>query len=173
MKRDVSFSLLGLIMLLCLGIAVASVYYQYTYTDLQSKYEVSNDTLQKTMIDYQEKEKILDAALQNLSLSEEREEVLGGKYQEVETEKVGLQTDLAEANEAIKDLNRQKENLENEVETLDRKYKKAEVERLTLVGEVGRCEDKVESRDKKIKNLEDEIADLKAQIAALKATSSE
>ncbi|NOQ32729.1 MAG: hypothetical protein GQ567_00800, partial [Methanosarcinales archaeon] len=49
MKRDVSFSLLGLIMLLCLGIAAASVYYQYTYTDLQSKYEVSNDTLQKTM----------------------------------------------------------------------------------------------------------------------------
>ncbi|MEA1870504.1 MAG: hypothetical protein U9N09_10295, partial [Euryarchaeota archaeon] len=121
MKRDVSFSLLGLIMLLCLGIAVASVYYQYTYTDLQSKYKVSNDTLQKTMMDYQEKEMFLDAALQNLSLSEEREEALGGKYQKVETEKVGLQTDLAEANEAIEALNRQKEDLQSEVETLDRK----------------------------------------------------
>ena len=166
MKRDVSFSLLGLIMLLCLGIAAASVYYQYTYTDLQSKYEVSNDTLQKTMMDYQEKEMFLDAALQNLSLSEEREDVLGGKYQEVETEKVGLQTDLATANEAIKKLNRLKENLERDVETLDKKYKTAETERIFLTQEVGKYEDKIESRDKEIKDLNAKIADLNAQIAA-------
>ena len=166
MKRDVSFSLLGLIMLLCLGIAVASVYYQYTYTDLQSKYKVSNETLQETIIDYQEKEKFLDAALQNLSLSEEREEVLGGKYQEVETEKVGLQTDLATANEAIKKLNRLKENLERDVETLDKKYKTAETERIFLTQEVGKYEDKIESRDKEIKDLNAKIADLNAQIAA-------
>ncbi len=162
MKRDVSFSLLGLIMLLCLGIAAASVYYQYTYTDLQSKYEVSNDTLQKTMMDYQEKEMFLDAALQNLSLSEEREEALGGKYQKVETEKVGLQTDLAEANEAIEALNKQKENLERDVETLDRKYKKAEMERLSLVKDVDNYKDKIDRLDEKIKNLKAEIADLKA-----------
>ena len=173
MKRDVSFSLLGLIMLLCLGIAAASVYYQYTYTDLQSKYEVSNDTLQKTMMDYQEKEMFLDAALQNLSLSEEREDVLGGKYQEVETEKVGLQTDLAEANEAIKSLNRQKENLQSEVETLDRKYKNAETERLSLVKQVDRYKGDIESRDKKIKTLEAQIKTLEAKIASLEATSSE
>ena len=153
-------------MLLCLGIAAASVYYQYTYTDLQSKYEVSNDTLQKTMMDYQEKEMFLDAALQNLSLSEEREDVLGGKYQEVETEKVGLQTDLATANEAIKKLNRLKENLERDVETLDKKYKTAETERIFLTQEVGKYEDKIESRDKEIKDLNAKIADLNAQIAA-------
>ncbi|PXF59823.1 MAG: hypothetical protein C4B59_10460 [Candidatus Methanogaster sp.] len=166
MKRDVSFSLLGLIMLLCLGIAAASVYYQYTYTDLQSKYEVSNETLQKTMIDYQEKEMILDATLKNLSLSEEREEALGGKYQKVETEKVGLQTDLATANAAIKELNRQKESLESEVETLDKLYTKAEMERLSLVKEVDRCEDTIESRENTIDSLRAEIADLKAEIAA-------
>jgi len=170
MKRDVSFSLLGLIMLLCLGIAAASVYYQYTYTDLQSKYEVSNETLQKTMMDYQEKEMFLDAALQNLSLSEEREEALGGKYQKVETEKVGLQTDLATANEAIKDLNRQKEALQSEVEALDRKYKKAETERIFLTQEVDKYEDEIKSLKKKIKKLNDKIADLEA---ALKATPSE
>ena len=173
MKRDVSFSLLGLIMLLCLGIAAASVYYQYTYTDLQSKYEVSNDTLQKTMMDYQEKEMFLDAALQNLSLSEEREEALGGKYQKVETEKVGLQTDLATANEAIKDLNRQKEDLQSEVETLDKKYKKAETERIFLTQEVDKYEDKIKSLNKEIKDLKDEIKDLKAKIADLEAESSE
>jgi len=162
MKRDVSFSLLGLIMLLCLGIAAASVYYQYTYTDLQSKYEVSNDTLQKTMIDYQEKEEFLDAALQNLSLSEEREEALGGKYQKVETEKVGLQTDLAEANEAIEALNRQKEDLQSEVETLDRKYKTAEIERRSLAKDVDRCKGEIKSLNNKIDRLKAQIADLKA-----------
>ncbi len=162
MKRDVSFSLLGLIMLLCLGIAVASVYFQHNYTNLQSKYEVSNDTLHKTMVDYQEKEKFLDAALQNLSLSEKREEALGGKYQEVETEKVGLQTDLATANEAIKKLNKQKEDLERDYKTLDSKYKTAEMERLTLAKKAEDYKDKIESRDKKIKKLEDEIAELKA-----------
>jgi chromosome segregation ATPase len=173
MKRDVSFSLLGLIMLLCLGIAAASVYYQYTYTDLQSKYEVSNDTLQKTMVDYQMKEKFLDAALQNLSLSEEREEALGGKYQKVETEKVGLQTDLATANEAIKDLNRQKEALERDVETLDKKYKEAEIGRLSLVKEVDGYKGKINNLKDDIDDLKKEIAELKAQIAASDGTSSE
>jgi len=173
MKRDVSFSLLGLIMLLCLGIAAASVYYQYTYTDLQSKYEVSNDTLQKTMMDYQEKEMFLDAALQNLSLSEEREDVLGGKYQKVETEKVGLQTDLATANEAIKDLNRQKEDLESEVETLDKKYKRAEIERLSLAKDVDGYKGEINDLEDDIDDLKKEIADLKAKIADLEAASSE
>ncbi|RLG29710.1 hypothetical protein DRO03_06560 [Methanosarcinales archaeon] len=173
MKRDVSFSLLGLIMLLCLGIAVASVYYQYTYTDLQSKYEVSNDTLQKTMIDYQEKEMILDATLKNLSLSEEREDVLGGKYQKVETEKVGLQTDLATANDAIKKLNREKESLESEVETLDKAYKRAEMGRLLLVDEVDSYKGKIKSRENTIKTLEAEIKTLEAENAALRAKLSE
>ena len=153
MKRDVSFSLLGLIMLLCLGIAAASVYYQYTYTDLQSKYEVSNDTLQKTMMDYQEKEMFLDAALQNLSLSEEREDVLGGKYQEVETEKVGLQTDLAEANEAIKSLNKQKENLERDVDNLKDDKSKLEYEVATLEEEIEDLEDSVECLYDQVKDL--------------------
>ena len=166
MKRDVSFSLLGLILLLCLGIAAASVYYQYTYSDLQSKYKVSNETLQETIIDYQEKEKFLDAALQNLSLSEEREDVLGGKYQKVETEKVGLQTDLAEANEAIKALNKQKENLESEVETLDKKYKKAETERIFLTQEVDKYNKKIADLNAQIADLNAQIADLNAQIAA-------
>ena len=153
MKRDVSFSLLGLIMLLCLGIAAASVYYQYTYTDLQSKYEVSNDTLQKTMTDYQEKEKFLDAALQNLSLSEEREEVLGGKYQEVETEKVGLQTDLAEANEAIEALNRQKENLERDVDKL-------EVEQDKLKFEIADLELDIRELESSVRCLYDQVKEL-------------
>ncbi len=172
MKRDVSFSLLGLIMLLCLGIAAASVYYQYTYTDLQSKYEVSNDTLQETIIDYQEKEKFLDAALQNLSLSEEREEALGGKYQEVETEKVGLQTDLAEANEAIKSLNRQKENLESEVDDLKDDKSKLEFENAQLEGKINDLNDDIDDLNDDIDTLEDEIKTLKAEIAALKATQA-
>ena len=173
MKRDVSFSLLGLIMLLCLGIAAASVYYQYTYTDLQSKYEVSNDTLQKTMMDYQEKEMFLDAALQNLSLSEEREEALGGKYQKVETEKVGLQTDLATANEAIKDLNRQKEDLQSNVDALKRENGKLVFEKDQLKEEKRDLENDIEKRDREIKDLEAKIKDLKAKIAALEATPSE
>ena len=163
MKRDVSFSLLGLIMLLCLGIAAASVYYQYTYTDLQSKYEVSNDTLQKTMVDYQMKEKILDAALQNLSLSEEREEVLGGKYQEVETEKVGLQTDLAEANEAIEALNKQKEDLESAIDKL-------KVDRDKLEYEKAQLETDIEKLDNEIDNLEDDIDRLRSQVIGLNGT---
>ena len=166
MKRDVSFSLLGLIMLLCLGIAAASVYYQYTYSDLQSKYEVSNETLQKTMMDYQEKEMFLDAALQNLSLSEEREDVLGGKYQEVETEKVGLQTDLATANEAIKDLNRQKESLQSSVDALKRENGK-------LVFEKDQLEDKVTDLKDDIDDLKDTIKDLNDKIKTLETTSTE
>ncbi|NOQ34165.1 MAG: hypothetical protein GQ567_08260 [Methanosarcinales archaeon] len=163
MKRDVSFSLLGLIMLLCLGIAAASVYYQYTYTDLQSKYKVSNETLQETIIDYQEKEKFLDAALQNLSLSEEREGVLGGKYQEVETEKVGLQTDLAEANEAIEALNRQKENLESEVDKLKVDKSKLEYEVATLESDIDRL-------DREINDLEGDIDRLRSQVIGLNGT---
>jgi len=166
MKRDVSFSLLGLIMLLCLGIAVASVYYQYTYTDLQSKYEVSNDTLQKTMIDYQEKEMILDATLKNLSLSEEREDVLGGKYQKVETEKVGLQTDLATANDAIKKLNREKESLESSVDALKRENGKLVFEKDQLKKEKRGLEDVIGDRDKEIKGLEARIKYLEDLIAA-------
>ena len=150
-------------MLLCLGIAAASVYYQYTYTDLQSKYEVSNDTLQKTMVDYQMKEKILDAALQNLSLSEEREEVLGGKYQEVETEKVGLQTDLAEANEAIEALNKQKEDLESAIDKL-------KVDRDKLEYEKAQLETDIEKLDNEIDNLEDDIDRLRSQVIGLNGT---
>ncbi|MHC1575130.1 MAG: hypothetical protein ACXQTY_04940 [Candidatus Methanogasteraceae archaeon] len=171
MKRDVSFSLLGLIMLLCLGIAAASVYYQYTYTDLQSKYEVSNDTLQKTMIDYHEKEMILDAALQNLSLSEEREEALGGKYQKVETEKVGLQTDLATANEAIKDLNRQKESLQSSVDALKRENGKLVFEKGQLKDEKRDLEGQKRDLENKIRSLENEIDRLNAKIET--STSSE
>jgi chromosome segregation ATPase len=166
MKRDVSFSLLRLIMLLCLGIAAASVYYQYTYTDLQSKYEVSNDTLQKTMIDYQEKETFLDAALKNLSLSEEREDVLGGKYQEVETEKVGLQTDLATANEAIKDLNRQKEALQSSVDALKRENGKLVFEKDQLKDEKRGLESDIRSRENEIDRLNAEIKTLEAIIAS-------
>jgi chromosome segregation ATPase len=173
MKRDVSFSLLRLIMLLCLGIAAASVYYQYTYTDLQSKYEVSNDTLQKTMIDYQEKETFLDAALKNLSLSEEREDVLGGKYQEVETEKVGLQTDLATANEAIKDLNRQKESLQSSVDALKRENGKLVLEKSQLEDTKRGLEKDIRSRDNKIGSLENTINSLNAEIDRLKAAQSE
>jgi chromosome segregation ATPase len=166
MKRDVSFSLLGLILLLCLGLAVASVYFQNTYNNLQSKYKVSNETLQETIIDYQEKEKFLDAALQNLSLSEEREEALGGKYQEVETEKVGLQTDLAEANEAIKSLNRQKEDLESNVDNLKRENGK-------LVFEKDQLEDKVIDLEDSIDDLNDDIDDLKDKIKVLEANQTE
>ena len=173
MKRDVSFSLLGLIMLLCLGIAAASVYYQYTYTDLQSKYEVSNDTLQKTMMDYQKKEMFLDAALQNLSLSEEREEVLGGKYQEVETEKVGLQTDLAEANEAIKSLNRQKENLERDVDNLKDDKSKLEFKNVQLEDKINDLEDDIDGLNDDIDDLNDKIKDLEDQIEILKAPTTE
>ena len=150
-------------MLLCLGIAAASVYYQYTYTDLQSKYEVSNDTLQKTMMDYQEKEMFLDAALQNLSLSEEREDVLGGKYQEVETEKVGLQTDLAEANEAIEALNKQKEDLESAIDKL-------KVDRDKLEYEKAQLETDIEKLDNEIDNLEDDIDRLRSQVIGLNGT---
>ena len=163
MKRDVSFSLLGLIMLLCLGIAAASVYYQYTYTDLQSKYEVSNDTLQKTMMDYQEKEMFLDAALQNLSLSEEREEALGGKYQKVETEKVGLQTDLATANEAIKDLNRQKEALQSDVDKL-------KVDKDKLAYEKAQLETDVASLENDVASLENDVDRLRNQVIGLNGT---
>jgi len=163
MKRDVSFSLLGLILLLCLGLAVASVYFQNTYNNLQSKYKVSNETLQETIIDYQEKEKFLDAALQNLSLSEEREEVLGGKYQEVETEKVGLQTDLAEANEAIKSLNRQKEDLERDVDNL-------KDDKVDLEYKVATLETNIKKLDREIKDLEDDIDRLRSQVIGLNGT---
>jgi len=165
MKRDVSFSLLGLIMLLCLGIAAASVYYQYTYSDLQSKYEVSNETLQKTMMDYQEKEMFLDAALQNLSLSEEREDVLGGKYQEVETEKVGLQTDLAEANEAIKSLNKQKEDLQSAIDKLKVEQDKLEYEKAQL-------ETDIEKLDIEIAELESSVRCLYDQVKELNSTAT-
>ncbi len=160
MKRDVSFSLLGLIMLLCLGIAAASVYYQYTYTDLQSKYEVSNDTLQKTMMDYQEKEMFLDAALQNLSLSEEREDVLGGKYQEVETEKVGLQTDLAEANEAIKALNKQKEDLQSAIDKLKVEQDKLKLEKAQLKTDIEKLEEEIEELEDSVRCLYDQVKEL-------------
>ena len=163
MKRDVSFSLLGLILLLCLGIAAASVYFQHNYTNLQSKYEVSNDTLQKTMMDYQEKEKFLDAALQNLSLSEEREEALGGKYQKVETEKVGLQTDLAKANEAIKKLNKQKEDLESDVDKL-------KVDKDKLAYEKAQLETDVKSLENNIKSLENDVNRLRNQVTGLNRT---
>ena len=155
MKRDVSFSLLGLILLLCMGIAAASMYYQYTYSDLQSKYGVANETLQKTMSDYQEKEEILDAVLQNLSLSEEREEVLGGKYQEVETEKVGLQTDLENANKAIEALEKKKRELENTIDKLER--------------DKGKMRFEIDQLESDINDLENHIARLKSQIRDLGA----
>ncbi|MEA1870360.1 MAG: hypothetical protein U9N09_09550, partial [Euryarchaeota archaeon] len=82
--------------------------------------------------------------------------------QKVETEKVGLQTDLAEANEAIEALNRQKEDLQSEVETLDRKYKNAEMERLSLAKDVDNYKDTIDRRDEKIKNMRAEIAALEA-----------
>ena len=119
MKRDVSFLLLGLILLLCMGIAAASMYYQYTYSELQLRYGVADETLQKTMSDYQEKEAILDAVLQNLSLSEAREGALGEKYVEVETEKEGLQTELKKANNAIEALEKKKRELENRIDELE------------------------------------------------------
>ena len=146
MNRNVSFSLLGLIMLLCIGVAASSVYYQYTYAGLQSKYITANDSLQKTMSDYQEKEQILDAALRNLSISEEREEVLGEKYEEVETEKEGLQTDLAQANKAIEALEKTKKSLERENKNL-----KSEIDSMGF----------------EIADLESDIADLESSVRCL------
>ena len=143
MNRNVSFSLLGLIMLLCVGVAASSVYYQYTYSSLHSRYITANESLQTTMSDYQEKERFLYAALQNLSISEEREEVLGGKYEEVETEKVGLQTDLAQANKAIEALEKTKTSLERENRNLrsDLDSKRFEID--TLESDISSLESSV------------------------------
>jgi len=148
MKKNVSFSLLGLILLLAAGIAASSVYYQYTYSDLQTKYEVSNETLYKTMGAYQEKEQILDATLQNLSISEKREDVLGGKYEEVETEKEGLQTDLGKANAELVSLHKKHDALQRDYDSLDRKYGTLELEKRVLEGEV----DDLERDVKKLRN---------------------
>ncbi|MCK4811295.1 MAG: hypothetical protein KAS74_03380 [Methanosarcinales archaeon] len=156
MNRNVSFSLLGLIMLLCIGVAASSVYYQYTYSSLHSRYITSNESLQKTMSDYQEKERFLDAALQNLSISEEREEVLGEKYEEVETEKVGLQTDLAQANKAIEVLEKTKKSLERENKNLKSELDSKRFEIIDLESD--------------IESLEDDIDDLRDQITGLNET---
>nr|QNT35574.1 chromosome partition protein Smc [uncultured Methanosarcinales archaeon] len=150
MNRNVSFSLLGLIMLLCIGVAASSVYYQYTYSGLQSKYITANDSLQKTMSDYQEKERILDAALQNLSISEAREEVLGEKYEVVETEKERLQTDLAQANKAIEALEKTKKSLERENKNL-----KSEIDSMGF--EIADLESDIEDLEQSIDNLIDQI----------------
>ena len=153
MNRNVSFSLLGLIMLLCIGVAASSVYYQYTYSSLHSRYITANESLQTTMSDYQEKERFLDAALQNLSISEAREEVLGGKYEEVETEKVGLQTDLAQANKAIEALEKTKKSLERENKNLKSDLDSKRFEIANLEGEV-------EGLEQSIDNLIDQIYDI-------------
>jgi len=157
MKKNVSFSLLGLILLLAAGIAASSVYYQYTYSDLQTKYEVSNETLYKTMGAYQEKEQILDATLQNLSISEKREDVLGGKYEEVETEKEGLQTDLTKANAELVSLHKKHDALQRDYDSLDSKYKTLGMEKRVL-------EDEVDDLEKKVDNLKDEVKELKKQL---------
>ena len=115
-------------------------------------------------MDYQEKEMFLDAALQNLSLSEEREDVLGGKYQEVETEKVGLQTDLATANEAIESLNKQKENLERDVDNLKDDKGKLEYKVATLETTIGKL-------DIEIEDLEDSVECLYDQVKSLNSTA--
>ncbi len=145
MNRNVSFSLLGLIMLLCIGVAASSVYYQYTYSSLHSRYITANESLQTTMSDYQEKERFLDAALQNLSISEAREEVLGGKYEEVETEKVGLQTDLAQANKAIEALENTKKSLERENKDLRSDLDSKRFEIADLEGDVNRLEQSIDN----------------------------
>ena len=108
------------------------------------------------MSDYQEKERFLDAALQNLSISEAREEVLGGKYEEVETEKVGLQTDLAQANKAIEALEKTKTSLERENRNLRSDLDRRRLEIADLEADVGR--------------LEDDIDDLRRQITGLNET---
>jgi|LGVF01.1.fsa_nt_gb chromosome segregation ATPase len=162
MNRNVSFSLLGLIMLLCIGVAASSVYYQYTYSSLHSRYITSNESLQKTMSDYQEKERFLDAALQNLSISEEREEVLGEKYEEVETEKVGLQTDLAQANKAIEALEKTRENLERDNKNLKSDLERKRFEIADLKEDIERLEDDIDDLEAEVKRLEDTIADLSA-----------
>lgn len=147
MKRDVSFSLLGLILLLCMGIAAASMYYQYTYAELQSRYGVANETLQRTMSDYQEKEAILDAVLQNLSLSEEREGALGAKYQKVETEKERLQTELEKANNAIEALEKKKRELESRIDKLEDDKGKLEFEIVQLEQSIECLYDQVKELD--------------------------
>ena len=157
MKRDVSFSLLGLILLLSIGIAACSVYYQYTYTDLHSKYEVSNETLQKIMSDYQEKERILDDTLRNLSLSQKREEALGGKYTTVETEKEKLQADLKQANEALASLQKKHDQLQRDYDNLDRKYDRLQMEKKNLEKEKNAEIDRLNAE---IKKLEKQIAEL-------------
>ena len=136
MERNVSFSLLGLILLLAVGIAAVSVYYQCTYSDLHAKYKLSNETLYKTMSDYQEKERILDDALQNLSISEEREGALGEKYEVVETEKEGLQSELTQAETTIESLEKAKKRLENENKNLKDDITDLEFEIVQLEGSV-------------------------------------
>ncbi len=153
MNRNVSFSLLGLIMLLCIGVAASSVYYQYTYSSLNSRYITANESLQTTMSDYQEKERFLDAALQNLSISEEREEVLGEKYDEVETEKVGLQTDLTQANKAIEALEKKNKNLER-----DNKNLRSDLDSKRF--EIADLEEAIESLESSVRCLYDQVKGL-------------
>ncbi|MEA1944563.1 MAG: hypothetical protein U9N07_04410 [Euryarchaeota archaeon] len=159
MKRDVSFSLLGLILLLSIGIAACSVYYQYTYADLQSKYDVSNETLHKTMSDYQEKERILDAVLQNLTLAEEREEVLGEKYVTVETEKEELQSELTQTQNALGSLQKKHDRLEMDYDSLNRKYRKLSDENLILKMKINDLEDDIKRLKKRIAELEGQPAE--------------
>jgi len=165
MERNVSFSLLGLILLLAAGIAAVSVYYQCTYSDLHAKYELSNETLYKTMSDYQEKERILDDVLQNLSISEEREGVLGEKYEEVETEKEGLQTDLAQANEALVSLHKKHDKLQRDYDSLNKKYGALQMEKRVLEDEVDDLENKVDDLKDDVKRLNKRIDELEAQLS--------
>lgn len=158
MKKNVSFSLLGLILLLCIGVAACSVYYQYTYSNLQSKYGIANETLHETMSDYQEKERILDAVLQNLTIAERREEVLGEKYVKVETEKERLQTELTLTKDELTSLWEKHDRLERNYDSLSVKYGALEMEKRILEDEVDDLKDDIKELNKRIDELEAQLA---------------
>lgn len=94
MKRDVNFNLLRGILALLVIMAVLTVYYQYSYTQLLTQYQQDNATLMM-------QNEYIEKTMGELNVSMERESDLKGKYTELKSAKESVDRQLSETRQQL------------------------------------------------------------------------
>lgn len=97
MKRDVNLNLLRSILALLVIMAVLTVYYQYSYTQLLKRYQQDNLTLAM-------QNENLDKTMGELNTSMQRESDLKGKYTDLKSAKEAVDRQLADTRQQLSDI---------------------------------------------------------------------
>jgi len=131
----VRFSALRLILLLALAISLLSVYYQYTYQTLDTRFKAASEELEMTRTNLTQKEAELAQKLGEVSTLSQREKELGARYaseksarEKAEQELANTKELLAQAQQALQERTVQLNEALDQIEDLNDRINRLEGE---------------------------------------------